>query len=59
MKELIENINLSNTLLRILEVGAGVPISNEFFNYSGASKLYIQQNLIIQEKPLIKNLIMM
>jgi nicotinic acid mononucleotide adenylyltransferase len=38
MKELIENINLSNTLLRILEVGAGVPISNEFFNYSGASK---------------------
>jgi nicotinic acid mononucleotide adenylyltransferase len=38
MKEIVNQINESTTFARILEVGAGVPIANEFFNYSGASK---------------------
>ncbi len=38
MKEIVDEINNSNTIARILEVGAGVPIANEFFNYAGASK---------------------
>lgn len=38
MKEIVNEINESPTILRLLEVGAGVPIANEFFNYSGASK---------------------
>ena len=38
MKEIIERINASETFVRLLEVGAGVPIANEIFNYGGASK---------------------
>ncbi len=38
MEELINQINESTTFVRILEVGAGVPIANEFFSYAGASK---------------------
>lgn len=37
-EEIILSVNKSDTTLRLLEVGAGVPISNEFFRYSGASK---------------------
>jgi nicotinic acid mononucleotide adenylyltransferase len=38
IEDIILSVNKSNTTLRILEVGAGVPISSEFFNYRGASK---------------------
>lgn len=38
MKDIVNQINESNTFVRLLEVGAGVPIANEFFSYAGASK---------------------
>jgi nicotinic acid mononucleotide adenylyltransferase len=38
LEKIIKNINDSDLFVRIIEVGAGVPISNEIFNYSGASK---------------------
>jgi nicotinic acid mononucleotide adenylyltransferase len=38
MREIINQINESNIFVRLFEVGAGVPIANEFFNYAGASK---------------------
>lgn len=38
IEEIILSVNKSDTTLRLLEVGAGIPISNEFFRYSGASK---------------------
>lgn len=38
MEEIIKEINETNTFVRLFEVGAGVPIANEFFNYAGASK---------------------
>jgi nicotinic acid mononucleotide adenylyltransferase len=38
MENIIQQINESDTFVRILEVGAGVPIASEIFNYPGASR---------------------
>ncbi len=38
MKDIINEINNSDTFVRLIEVGAGVAIANEIFNYPGASK---------------------
>ena len=38
MNTLIQEINNSNNLIKFIEVGAGTPISNEFFKYPNASK---------------------
>lgn len=38
MKEIINNINNSDMFIRILECGAGMPVSNKIFQYANASK---------------------
>lgn len=38
MREIIQEINASSTFAKIVEIGAGMPVSNKIFRYSGASK---------------------
>jgi nicotinic acid mononucleotide adenylyltransferase len=38
IKELVEQLNTSDLFIRFIETGAGLPISNNIFNYPGASK---------------------
>lgn len=50
IEELVSEINASDTFVRILEVGAGVPTANEMFKYRGASKsIYSSESYYARE----------
>ncbi len=50
IEDYIQSINDSDTKLRVLEVGTGTPIANNFFKYSGASKtIYSSESYYARE----------